>query len=65
MTRTKKERIFIKRYYLVNKRHQLGLSQLDIATRIGMEHPTYNQIENGKLGLLMNAYWLEKLVDAL
>ena len=65
MTKTKNPRVFLKRYYLINKRAYLGFSQLTVAKRMGMQVCTYNQIENGKLGNLMNAYWLQKLADAL
>ncbi len=65
MTKTKNPRVYLKRTYLIVKRAELGISQLTVATRMGMNHCTYNQIENGKLGNLMNAYWLEKLADAL
>lgn len=64
MTKTKNPRVYLKRTYLISKRAKLGISQLTVATRMGMDHCTYNH-ENGKLGNLMNAYWLEKLADAL
>jgi|LSQX01.2.fsa_nt_gb transcriptional regulator with XRE-family HTH domain len=65
MTKTKSPRVYLKRYYLISRRAYLKFSQLTVAKRTGMQVCTYNQIENGKLGNLMNAYWLQKLADAL
>ena len=65
MSKAEEKRMAVKRSYLISRRHELNITQYRVADRIGMEVTTYNQIENGKLGNLMNAYWLEKLAYAL
>lgn len=52
------------RMYLYKYREKKGLSQLKVAKLVGWDHCTYNQIENGKLGNLMNAKKLKALADA-
>lgn len=52
------------RMYLYKYREKKGLSQLKVAKLVGWDHCTYNQIENGKLGNLMNAKKLKGLADA-
>lgn len=37
---------------------------MKVAKLVGWDHCTYNQIENGKLGNLMNAKKLKALADA-
>ena len=65
MTKPKQPRIYKMRRYIVDRRSELGLSQSRIAELIGMDRPTYNQIENGKQGYLMNATRLKALALAL
>ena len=64
-TKTKLNRINIRRNYLYKRRHELNMSQAAVAYAMGMEISTYNQIENGKLGNLMNTFWLSRLSKAL
>jgi len=66
MTQKKNRRfVYLKREYLLERRKKLGLTQYVLAERSGFDVIAYNQIENGKLGNLMNAPKLVGLAQAL
>lgn len=56
---------YVPRLYLSKLREAKGLSQIRFASKIQMDRPTYNQIENGKQGFLMNARRLMKIAEVL
>ena len=65
MSKPKTPRVYLIRMYLVTRRFELGYSQYKVAQLCNYELPTYNQIENGKLGHLMNAYHLKNIATVL
>ncbi len=57
--------VYLPRKYLMDLRKKKGLSQYNMAVLIKVETPTYNQIELGYQGALMNARKLIALSEAL
>lgn len=51
------------RSWLVNLRSDAGYTQEMVANGVNMDRATYNQIENGKQGALMNAPKLLAIAD--
>lgn len=64
-TKTKEPRRILRRQYLINYRFVANLTQEKVAEGIGVALPTYNAIENGKQGNLMNAPKLVALAAIL
>ena len=60
-----KKFVYLKRDYLRKRRNALGLSQAKVADKCEIDPITYNQIEVGKLGHLMNAKRLVSISDCL
>lgn len=54
---------FAVRSWLVNLRADANYTQEEVANGIGMDRATYNQVENGKQGALMNAPKLLAIAD--
>ena len=55
----------LKRFYLIDYRLKLGLTQRIVAEKMNIESYVYSGIENGYRGDLMNADKLLHLADAL
>ena len=53
------------RMYLVNSRQKLGLSQNQVAKRMGVCHQHYNRIENGIIGRAIQFKTIYSLSTAL
>ena len=53
------------RMYLVNSRQKLGLSQNQVAKRMGACHQHYNRIENGVIGRSIQFKTIYSLANAL
>lgn len=54
-----------KRFYLTNYRAQKSLTQKQVAEAMDVAVSSYNRIENGYRGELMNAEKLVRLADCL